>query len=408
MNLPAALAHPAFRAYLAGNFAGLNGMWILRIAMGWLAWDLTGSAAITGLVAFLNFAPTLVSGPVFGVLADRIDPRHGLVATQSLQFLLAGALFALAARDAITAPVLLVMSLGIGLAASAYHPLRMTLAPRLVPREALSQAVAMTALNFNCTRMLGPALGGWLLAHQGSDVTIALAGMLFLPQIYSFATMPAMPPTPRAPEADGAPARGWIAGIFNEMAEGARYVAARPLIRDAILLTAVVSLPARGALELLPVAADGLYGQGAGGFGALTATAGGGAVVAAIWLARGSPSAARMRRRAMVCAAISLACVALLGLIESWPAAIALVAGLGFLGTAVGVSNQTIAQTQTSDGRRGRVMSLWLLVAIGGTSLGAIGIGVLSDLIGIRSALLAVTAVSAIGLAAIWRMSDKG
>ena len=138
MNLPDALAHPAFRAYLAGNFAGLNGMWILRIAMGWLAWDLTGSAAITGLVAFLNFAPTLVSGPVFGVLADRIDPRHGLVATQSLQFLLAGALFALAARDAITAPVLLVMSLGIGLAASAYHPLRMTLAPRLVPREALS------------------------------------------------------------------------------------------------------------------------------------------------------------------------------------------------------------------------------------------------------------------------------
>lgn len=406
MTLPAPLAYPAFRAYLAGNFAGLNGMWILRVAMGWLAWDLTGSAAITGMVAFLNFAPTLVSGPVFGVLADRIDPRHGLVATQSLQFLLAVILCVMAAQEAISTPALLVMSLGMGLAASAYHPLRMTLAPRLIPREALTQAVAMTALNFNCTRMLGPAVGGWLLAHHGSEITIGLAAALFLPQIFSFATMPAMPPV-RAAGGDGPP-RGWLAGIATEMAEGARYVADRPMIRDAILLTAVVSLPARGALELLPVAADGLYGQGAGGFGALTATAGGGAVVAAIWLARGKPGVAQMRRRAMVCAAISLACVALLGLLESWPAAIALVAGLGFLGTAVGVSNQTIAQTETSDGRRGRVMSLWLLVAIGGTSLGAIGIGVLSDLVGIRTALLAVTMVSAIGLAAIWRFSARG
>ncbi|MEM6438990.1 MAG: MFS transporter, partial [Pseudomonadota bacterium] len=89
MTLPAALTHPPFRAYLAGNFCGLMGMWVLRVAMAWMAWDLTGSAGWTGAVAFLNFAPTLISGPLFGVAADRSDPRLGMMATQSGQALCA-------------------------------------------------------------------------------------------------------------------------------------------------------------------------------------------------------------------------------------------------------------------------------------------------------------------------------
>ncbi|MGM0585860.1 MAG: MFS transporter [Pseudomonadota bacterium] len=392
--LPPALSHAPFRLYLAGNFAGLHGVWILRVAAAWLAWDLTGSAAVTGAVAFLNFAPTLVSGPLFGVMADRLDPRRGIMVTQSLQALIAFGLFALLAAGALTVPALLAVSLAVGVAASAYHPMRMALTPRLVPGEHLGQAVAMTAVNFNLTRMLGPALGGWLIAGQGAGAAVLTGGLLFLPQVAAFARLSPYPPAPR--EARAGP--GGLRGFLGELTDGARHVLARPPVRDAMLLTGVSAIPARGALELLPVAADGLYGRGAAGFGALTALAGAGAVVAALWLARGSPSAAAMRARALVAAAGGMSLVVLLGLSESWWAAVAAVAGLGFCGTTVGVSNQTIAQVLTEDGWRGRVMSLWILVAIGGTSLGALGIGALGDVIGFRAALVAVALAATLPL----------
>jgi MFS family permease len=394
--LPAALSHAPFRLYLAGSFVGLNGMWILRVTAAWLAWDLTGSAAVTGAVAFLNFAPTLISGPLFGVMADRLDPRRGIMVTQSLQCALGLALFALIAAGALGVPALMTVSLAVGVAASAYHPMRMALTPRLIPPDHLSQAVAMTALNFNISRMSGPALGGWLIAHQGAGAAALLGALLFLPQIAAFAVMSAGSAGAVAPPSASA---GGAGGFLRELAEGARYVIDHRRIRDAVLLTGISAVPARGALELLPVAADGLYRQGAGGFGALTAIAGAGAVAAAVWLARGAPSAETMRVRALAAAALGLGLVAALGLSDSWPAALAAVAGLGFAGTTVGVSSQTIAQTLTSEGRRGRVMSLWILVAIGGTSLGAIGLGALGDVVGFRAALVGVSAAAALPLA---------
>lgn len=392
--LPSALSHAPFRAYLAGNFVGLNGMWILRVASAWLGWDLTGSAALTGAVAFLNFAPTLVSGPLFGVLADRLDPRRGIMATQSLQAAIGLALFALTAAGALTVPALLAVSLAVGITASAYHPMRMALTPRLIPREDLGQAVAMTALNFNISRMSGPALGGWLIATQGAPAAALAGALLFLPQIAVFALM-----RPRPAEGPPPARGGGLAGFLRELAEGFAFAWRHRIIREAMLLTGLAAVPARGALELLPVAADGLHARGAGGFGALTAMGGAGAVVAALWLARGAPGVAAMRGRALGAAALGLGLVALLGAAQSWAAAVAAVAGLGFAGTVLGVSNQTIAQTLTPDGRRGRVMSLWILVAIGGTSLGAIGIGALGDAVGFRAALIAVALGAAAPLA---------
>ncbi len=392
--IPQALTHTVFRNYLAGNFFGLNGMWILRIVAGWLAWDLTGSAGFTGLVAFLNFAPTIVSGPFFGVVADRVDPRHGIILTQTLQLLIGATLFWMTLADAVTVPALLAVSLGIGLAASAYHPMRMALAPRLVPSEILPQAVAMTAVNFNTTRMVGPAVGGWMIHEYGVATAAGVAAALYIPQILAFMLMPAQPPMETEREGPGG-----ARGVFQDLREGARYAWERPMIRDAILLTAISAVPARGALELLPAAADGLYGRGAGGFGALTAAAGAGAVISAIWMARGRASPETMRRRALVCAALGLVLVVALGLIHSWPVAVAAVTGMGFLGTVVGVSNQTVVQVMTPDGRRGRVMSMWLLMAIGGTSLGAIGIGALADLVGLRPALIGAGAATMLALA---------
>lgn len=384
MPVPAALTHAPFRAYLAGNFFGLMGMWVLRVALAWLAWELTGSAGWTGFIAFLNFAPTLVSGPLFGVAADRSDPRLGMVATQSGQALCAGALAALATYGLLTLTALAAIALASGVAASAYHPMRMSLAPRLVPKSHLPQAVAMTALNFNTTRMIGPALGGWLIAGQGAAPTAAMATLCFAPQVLALLTIPRQPPS-RAARADAS----GLAGFAQELRGGAAFVLARPLLREAFAVSFFFSFAGRGILEILPAAADGLYDRGATGLGLLTAAAGAGAVLSALWLAQGARDEAQMRRRALAAAFAGQALVLALALIESWPVALLAVAGLGAAGTIVGVSSQSLTQAGTPDGARGRVMSLWILMGIGGAAFGALGLGALADVVGLRAALAA-------------------
>lgn len=381
MRLPAPLRHADFRSYLAGSFSGLIGMWMLRIVTAWLAWELTGSAAMVGLVAFLNFAPTVVSGPLFGVLADRADPRLGMTVTQTAQALVAAVLAKTVLAEELTLPLLAALALASGVAASAYHPLRMSLAPRLVPPEILPQAVALTALNFNVTRMIGPALGGWLIAAAGPGAAAVLAALLFAPQVQVLLSLPPQPPAPR-PEAEGAAQPRGLARFAADLAAGARHVRQSPRIMEAFVISGVFAIAGRGVLELLPAAADGLFGRGAAGLGALTAAAGAGAVVSALWLARSSPDADAMHRRATLAAATGLALVAALALAPAWALALLAVAGLGACGTIVGVSTQSIAQTGTPDGARGRVMSLWIVVGIGGAAAGALGLGALGDALG--------------------------
>ncbi|MEM6441197.1 MAG: MFS transporter, partial [Pseudomonadota bacterium] len=350
-------------------------------------------AGWTGAVAFLNFAPTLISGPLFGVAADRSDPRLGMMATQSGQALCAAVLAALAASGLLTLTALAALALASGVAASAYHPMRMSLAPRLVPKADLPQAVAMTALNFNATRMIGPALGGWLIAGQGAAAATTLATLCFAPQVAALLRIPAQPPDRAARSAAGG-----LAGFAQELRGGGAFVLDRPMLREAFYVSFFFSFAGRGILEILPAAADGLYGRGAAGLGLLTAAAGGGAVLSSLWLAKGARDAAQMRRRALTAAVCGQMLVLSLALIESWPATLLAVAGLGAAGTVVGVSSQSLTQTGTPDGTRGRVMSLWILMGIGGAALGALGLGALADQVGLRAALGAGAALALIAL----------
>ena len=390
--LPEPLRHRHFRRYLAGGFSGLLGMWMLRIASAWLAWDLTGSSAFVGLVAFLNFAPTVVSGPLFGVLADRADPRLGLMATQTAQALAAATLAKLTLGEELTPALLCAVALFSGFAASAYHPLRMSLAPRLVPAEILPKAVAMTALNFNATRTVGPAAGGWLIATQGPGTATILAALLFAPQVHVLTTLPPQPPAPR--EGEGGGFRRFAAAL----GDGARHGRASPATLVGFLLSGLFALVGRGVLELLPAAADGLFGRGAAGLGALTAAAGGGAILAALALGRLSGGTEAMQARARLAAWAGLGLTAALAATPVWGPALVAVAGLGACGTVVGVSTQSIAQLGTPDGARGRVMSLWITVGIGGAAAGALLLGALGDLIGLRAALLLGAAGSLVAL----------
>jgi MFS family permease len=388
MNL-AALGHRDFRAYLAGNLFALNGMWLQRVTLGWLAWDLTRQAGFVGLIAFLSFAPTMISGPFFGVVADRVDVRRAAIATQSALAVITAGLLATYHVGVLGPLPLAGLAASIGVVTSAHHPIRMTLAPSLVEHRAIASVIALTSFNFNLARLTGPAIGGWLIATWGVGAALGVNLVCFLPLI---AALLRIRPRPRetAPEPE--------LRLAAALSQGVRHATGQPLIRRAMLLTALFSLIGRGVLEILPALADGLFGRGPAGLGALTAAAGAGALAASVAMALGRGQApGHLPRRSLAAAVAGLAVVLVLGRTTSWPAALALVALLGLAGTLVGVSLQSAVQLVLTDAYRGRVMSLWSMVAIGAAALGAIGLGALADAVGLGPAL---TAAGVAGLAA--------
>lgn len=385
MNL-AALESRDFRAYVLGNLFALNGYWIQRVTIGWLAWDMTGSATFVGLIAFSNFAPTMFLGPFFGVLTDRVRLKPAAVIAQSS--LLVGACLLLAVYLlGLLGPLALLGFAAIsGLVDSAYSPVRMSLAPRLVVPESVASVISLAAVNFNLARLTGPAFGGFIIAHMGVDAALTVQALCYVPFVWALSTVH---PRPRLNE-KARPERFLIA-----MLAGMRHTFQTPLIRQAVFLTGINAFVVRGVLEILPVLADGTFHRGAPGLGILTSSAGAGALLAGLFKAVSSAQrGGRLPAHALLTAVSGVVLVAGLGMVNSWLVAVAMVASLGFIATNTGVSMQTAIQIDLNDELRGRVMSLWIMVAIGAAAVGAAISGGLIEWIGLQATLLATSGVS--------------
>ncbi|MDU8946697.1 MFS transporter [Rhodophyticola sp. MJ-SS7] len=378
MNL-AALKSRDFRIYLIGNVFALNALWMQRLTVGWLAWDMTTSASFVGLVAFVNFSPTMFAGPFFGVLVDRVRTRHAAMVTQSALCFWALVLFASHSLGLLGPFVLVVISGLLGIAMAAHHPIRMSLAPRLVEEDDVASVVSLAAINFNLARLTGPALGGWVIATGGVGVSLVTQAAFYLPFIFALTLL-----RPRRRNRSSAAASPFL----KDLAIGIKHVMQSALIRRAILVTGVAAFVSRGVLEILPVIADGVFVRGATGLGMLTAVAGLGALAAGLaTTVMPRHTKRRLPRAALLSALAGLGLVPLIGYSEVWPLTLTLVACLGFAATMTGILMQTTIQIELADELRGRVMSLWILVSIGSTATGAMILGGLADLVGLSAGL---------------------
>lgn len=400
MRLPVSLREPQYRRYVAANVFSLQGIWAQRTVVAWLAWELSGSASWVGIVAFLSFAPTFVSGPVFGVYADRGDLRRAALQVQFAIIAVALALFALLAAGALTLAALAAVALAQGVAISAHHPIRLALTPRLAPRTALPNAIAISAINFNLARLTGPAIAGYALDAFGATATVGVCAALLLPMA---ATVPTLSPRP----ADGP--QTTEVGLAAALTEGLRFAWGTPVIRAALLLTVVFAVAVRGYLELLPVVADGAFARGATGLGELMAAAGAGALTAALTLStRDWVTEARVPPATIVAVFVGFAAAAGAATSPVWIGAVALTAVAGFCGTVIGVTLQSVVQIATDDAHRGRVLSLWIIVGVGSAVVGALFMGAVADLFGIGRTVAGASALGAVAAGVIryrrWRM----
>lgn len=381
-----ALRNPNYLIYLIGNTISLHGLWIYRVALGWFAWKLSGSELWVGIIASTQFAPAVIFGPIFGVLADRMDRRVTSIVINSFSVMNMITLGVLTLYGIVDIYVLAAMSLLQGVLDGAHVPIRMTIIPNLVMDKQLQSAIALTSVSFNLSRFIGPAFSGLIIANFGVADAFIVNGVSYLALIVAMIIV-RLKPSVKTRERKN---------VWSELLDGAAYAFRHREIRALLLMVAMASIFARGALEMMPAFADGVYRGGAAALSVLTSAIGGGAIVAGLLLSRG----VEWLTISVVRVAILLSgiLIAVLGMIDSFPVSVGIVATLGVILSLCGVGSQILIQTLVDDEVRGRVSSFWGMIAFGGTALGSLIVGWAASRWGLQESVM-ITGLACAGAA---------
>ncbi len=354
-NIARAFASRNYRIFVAGNAISLIGTWLQRVAVGWLAWQLTHSGTWLGLVAFADLFPTVVLSPWAGALADRRDRVRVIWISQVISMSQASLLAILTAFDTITIWSLFGLAILLGIANAVSQPARLALIPSLVERVNLPSAVAINSIIFNGARFIGPALAGFIIAEGSVALAFAVNVMTYIAFLVALAHLVAIKDAPRRADRS----------FLRAMAEGCLYAARHQGIGAMLLLMAVASLGTRGFIELLPGFADKVFGRGPQALAWMMATVGLGAVFGGLWMVR-RPAITGLT--SVVFANTLLMTAALVGFTATGQFWIALpsLAAAGFGLVVSGIGAQTLVQSAVDTAIRGRIMALHGMIFRGG------------------------------------------
>ena len=382
-----------YRLWFAGATVSNIGTWMQRTAQDWVVLtELThNDAGAVGVTMALQFGPQLVLVPITGLVADRVDPRRLLMITQAAMGTLGVALGILTVTGVLQLWMMFLFALGLGIASAFDAPVRQTFVGSLVPQTMLSNAVGLNATSFNVARLIGPAVAGLLTAAVGAGWVFLINAVTFAATMVALVKLRKSEMTPRkiVPKRRG------------QIRDGFRYLRSRS---DLMVIFVMVFL--MGTLGLnFPIFASTMastvFHQGAGEFGILSSALAVGSVIGALIAARRE----RPRIRNIVLAAagfgFSLIAASLMPTYLTF----------GLVLPLVGISSITVlnnanayVQTTTPFELRGRVMSLYVAVMMGGTPVGAPLIGWVSNSFGPRWGLVvgASGGLIAAAIALIW------
>jgi predicted MFS family arabinose efflux permease len=391
------LAHRDYGLYTLGNGVSLVGMWVQRVAIGWLTWELTGSATWLGAVAFADLFPSILIGLIGGVAADRLDRTLVILVCQTISMVLAGILGILTLAGAVTPEIVVGLAFLSGTAVGFNQPSRLALAPRLVPRDSIRTAVAINSMVFNTARFIGPAIAGLVIVWADLGWAFIVNAATYVCLLAALVVIRSR--NPSIGRDDGVPRAK--RGLLVEIGEGIRYAVRDPGLGPILALHLVTAISVRAVIELLPGFADRVFGGGADTLALMTSVIGVGAIAGGWVLAarRAQGGLVPIVIAASVLVALSVLTVALAG--SLW---IALVA-LGVYGAAMvaaGVGTQTIVQLAVAAEMRGRVLSLHGIMFRGGPAVGALVMGALGDVVGLRPPVVVGCTIALAAVAVIW------
>jgi MFS family permease len=370
-----ALRHPNYRLFFFGQSISLVGTWITRLASSWLVYRLTGSEFLLGLVAFLGQIPALVISPVAGVYIDRWNRHRVLVITQALSMSQSAALAVLTLSGHITVTDILILQLFQGMVNAFDTPARQSFVVQMVEDRAdLPNAIALNSSLVNGSRMIGPAIGGLLIAAVGEGWCFALDAVSYVAVIGSLLAM-TVRPTATPPQ---------VVPVLAALAAGFRYVAGFAPVRSGLLLVAAVSMFGMPYQVLMPVMASDVLGGGANTLGVLMMATGVGALAGTMYLASRHTVLGLGRKIAQAAMLFGAALIAFSTSSNLWLSlAILPFSGAGFI-VALAATN-TVIQTVVPETLRGRVMSLYTVAFLGTAPIGSLLAGVAAERIGAQA-----------------------
>jgi MFS family permease len=362
-----------YRVWFLGALVSNIGTWMQRTAQSWLVFDgLTDhDATAMGVVTALQFLPQLFLAPWAGVLADRLDRRRLLLWTQTSMAVLAAGLGAVVLADVAALWHVYGFALALGVVSTLDAPVRQTFVSEMVDDDYLSNAVALNSTSFNAARMIGPAVAGVLVASVGS-------GWVFLLNTVTFGAMLAAVMAIRTGELRAMPRSGRGRG---QIREGLAYVGSRPDIVAVLVTVFLIGTFGLNFAVFLAAMAGPEFGGGPEAFGLLNSVLAVGTVAGALLSAR--RRSARLRYVYGGSALFGLSCLGAataptLTLFALW------LVPCGVSSLTIMTTANAYVQSSTSPVMRGRVMSLYMAIFLGGTPIGAPAVGWITDALGPR------------------------
>ena len=375
MDLPdslRSLRSPNFRAYYIGQAVSQLGSWMQSVAITWLAYRLSESTATTGMVGFLAMAPYIFVTPIAGALSDRVSRRKVLIIVQSMLLLVAAALALITASGHITIPLLGALAFTQGVLNGVEVPTRHAFFVQLIKDKAdLPNAIALNSININSTRLIGPAIGGLLIASVGEAACFGINAVTYLAVLIQL----------RRINISAVAKKSGGKSLLVDLVDGWRFGLSDPVVRTLVVMVGAVSFAVSPYVILMPAIAVNTFKQGAELNGLFISCMGVGALAGAIILAR-RPHVRGLTR--WVAYTATLAALGIIGFSLSrniWLSFICMaITGMGLMGTSACVN--TIIQSIVEEDKRGRVVSIYSTFFIGSAPLGHLVAGWLAEHIG--------------------------
>ncbi len=369
-----ALRSPNYRLWFFGQTFSLMGTWMQSVAQGWVVYQMTASQLALGAVSFLNSIPSLFLMLPAGALLDRLPRRRVLLTTQTIMMLLAFVLAGLSASGTLKVWHIGVLAMCLGITQSFDAPCRQAMVVELVEdRGDLMNAIALNSSMFNLARVVGPAVGGIVLARAGATWCFVLNGFSFVAVLVALSKM-------RMGIGVCTTTRG---RLRDELVAGLRYVVGNAQVRTLLLIVGVSTLLNLTYPTLMPAYAADVLHVGEAGLGSLNAALGFGALVGSLTLA----SLGAFKRKGLLLTIGNLLFPVMVMVMAVSPSYHFSLGCLPLVGISFVAQNSTVnalIQSLVPDGLRGRVMAVYMLMLFGASPFAALQAGSLAQLFGVR------------------------
>lgn len=378
-----------YRLYFLGQAVSVAGTWMQTVALGWFVLQFTGSGAQLGAVIATSFVPLLIFGPLGGVIADRFEKRKVIIYAQSAFAIQALSLSALVYSGLTQVWMLYVLAFIYGLIRAVDEPTRQAFVLEMVDESRMKNAVSLNSMVNNLARAIGPMLGGMLIVSLGVAFCFFFNALSYIAVIWMVFIMNK---SELRREQRGAK-------TTRNIRDGVRFILATPLIRNILIMMAIVGTFAYEWQVSLPLLAQRTFHGDATSYSALMSFFGIGAVAGGLYAASRHKLSTRNLILWVFLFGVSLIATSLMPTLQLAMLGMMFV---GFFSINLTSLANTMIQLESIPEMRGRVMSFWNVAMLGSTTIGGPAIGLIGEYVGARYGLLVggVSALIAAGIAA--------